>query len=397
MFTNFFYLLKQTGIPVSPTSFLRLQKAMNMGLITTVDDFYTGARAILVKSERYFDLYDRVFAHYFEGAELLDPDEFELTEAARAMLEEWLKDPEGMAELLGVDEESLKKMSPEELLQYFLDRLKEQTEEHHGGDKWIGTRGTSPVGHSGYHPGGMRVGGVSRNKSAVKVAMDRRYRDYSQEGPLTQAQIGEALKRLRNMLPAGPMDVVNIDETIYQTMKNAGEIEIVFDRSLRDRLKIILAIDNGGWSMDPYVDVVQTLFNYARAQFKELRTFFFHNTIYDNLWEDPSRFKKPIGVDELVRLDPETRFIIVGDASMAPYELMITEGSIHVEERSRKPSHERLQFIADTFPRSVWLNPKMANEWHYTRTINIIRDIFPMFELTIDGLESAVAYLMSKN
>ena len=397
MFTEFFFLLKQVGIPVSPTSFLRLQKALSMGLITSIDDFYTGARSILVKSERYFDIYDQAFAHHFRGAELKDPGEIELTEAARAMLEEWVRDPEGMAELLWADEDSLKKLSPEELLQYFLDRLKEQTEEHHGGSKWIGTRGTSPVGHSGTHPGGMRVGGISRNKSAVKVAMDRRYRDYSQEGPLTQAQIGEALKRLRNMLPGGPLDVVNIDETIYQTMKNAGEIEIVFERSLKDRLKVILAIDNGGWSMDPYVEVVQTLFNYARAQFKDLKTFFFHNTIYDYLWDDPSRFKKPIRVDDLTRLDPDTRFIIVGDASMAPHELAMTGGSIHVEEKTSKPSYERLQFIADTFPHSIWLNPKMAYEWPYTRTITIIRDIFPMFELTIDGLESAVTHMMRKS
>ncbi|MBW1704004.1 MAG: hypothetical protein JRJ86_02430 [Deltaproteobacteria bacterium] len=397
MFTKFFYLLRQVGIPVSPTSFLRLQKALGMGLILSIDDFYTVARSILVKSERYFDLYDQVFAHHFEGAELKEPEEFELTEVARAMLEEWLKNPKEMADALGIDEETLKKLSPEELLQYFLDRLKEQDGEHHGGSKWIGTGGTSPVGHSGYHPGGMRVGGMSRNKSAVKVAMDRRYRDYSQEGPLTQAQIGEAMKRLRNLVPVGPKDEVNIDETIYQTMKNAGEIEIIFDRSLRDRLKVILAIDNGGWSMDPYIDIVQTVFNYTRAQFKELKTFFFHNTIYDNIWEDPPRFRKPFKIDDLVRLDPETRFIIVGDASMAPYELMATDGSIHIEERSMKPSHERLRFIAETFSRSVWLNPKMADEWPYTRTVSMIREIFPMFELTIDGLESAVTYLMQKN
>jgi uncharacterized protein with von Willebrand factor type A (vWA) domain len=397
MFTKFFYLLRQVGIPVSPTSFLRLQKALGMGLILSIDDFYTAARSILVKSERYFDLYDQVFAHHFEGAELKDPQEFELTEVARAMLEEWLKNPKEMADALGIDEESLKKLSPEELLQYFLDRLKEQTGEHHGGSKWIGTGGTSPVGHSGYHPGGMRVGGMSRNKSAVKVAMDRRYRDYSQEGPLTQAQIGEALKRLRNMVPVGPKDEVNIDETIYQTMKNAGEIEIIFDRSLRDRLKVILAIDNGGWSMDPYIDIVQTIFNYTRSQFKELKTFFFHNTIYDNIWEDPPRFRKPFKIDDLVRLDPETRFIIVGDASMAPYELMATDGSIHIEERTMKPSYERLRFIAETFSHSLWLNPKMSDEWPYTRTISMIREIFPMYELTIDGLEKAVTYLMQKN
>ncbi len=397
MFVDFFYLLKNKGIPVSPTSFLRLQKALSMGLINSVDDFYTGARAILVKSEKYFDLYDQIFAHHFQGTELKEPTEVELSEVARALLEEWLKDPEGLADALGVRKEDLSKLSPEELIQYFLDRLKEQTGEHHGGSKWIGTRGTSPVGHSGFHPGGMRVGGVSRNKSAVKVAMDRRYRDYSQEGPLSQSQIGEAMKRLRNMVPVGPKDKVNIDKTIYQTTKNAGEIEIVFDRSLKDRLKVILAIDNGGWSMEPYVGLVQTLFNYARAQFKDLKTLFFHNTIYDYLWEDPPRRSKPFGVDELVRLDPETRFIIVGDASMGPYELMATDGSIHIEERSGKPSHERLKFIAKTFPFAVWVNPVMAEEWRYTRTIAYIQEIFPMFELTLDGLEKAVSFMMHKH
>ena len=397
MFTEFFYTLRKVGIPVSPTSFLRLQKALSMGIINSIDDFYSAARSILVKSERYFDLYDQVFAHQFEGEELKDPTEFELSEIARAMLDQWLKNPLELAEALGVDEKELSKMTPEELIKYFLDRLKEQTEAHHGGHKWIGTGGTSPVGHSGYHPGGMRVGGVSRNKSAVKVAMDRRYRDYSQDGPLTQSQMGEALKRLRNMVPVGPKDQVNVDKTIYQTMKNAGEIEIVFDRHLKNRLKVILAIDNGGWSMEPYIEMVQTLFNYARAQFKDLKTFFFHNTIYDKLWEDPPRYGKPFSVDELVRLDPGTRLVVVGDASMAPYELMATDGSIHLEERSGRPSIERLRFITKTFRHSVWLNPKLEVEWPYTSTIFLIREIFPMFELTLDGLEKAVKQMMSKN
>jgi uncharacterized protein with von Willebrand factor type A (vWA) domain len=396
MFVDFFYLLKKAGIPVSPTSFLRLQKALGMGLINSIDDFYTSARAILVKSEKYFDLYDQVFAHRFKGAELKEADAVELSEIARALLEEWLKDPRGLADALGIKEDELSKLTPEELIQYFLDRLKEQTEAHHGGSKWIGTGGTSPVGHSGFHPGGMRVGGVSRNKSAVKVAMDRRYRDYSQEGPLTQSQMVEALKRLRNMVPFGPKDRINIDKTIYETMRNAGEIEIVFDRSLKDRLKVILVIDNGGWSMDPYIGLVQTLFNYARAQFKDLKTFFFHNTIYDYLWEDPPRHSKPYPLDQLVRIDPETRFVIVGDASMAPYELMATDGSIHIEERSGMPSHERLKFIAKTFPHSVWINPVMAEEWPYTRSIEYVREIFPMFELTLNGLEKAVTYMMHK-
>lgn len=385
------------GIPVSPTSFLRLQEALSKGLINSVDDFYISARSLLVKSERYFDLFDQVFAHYFKGIELSDPSGVELAEAARALLDSWLGDPKALADALGVDEKSLSKMSPEELINYFLDRLKEQTEAHHGGSKWIGTGGTSPVGHSGYHPGGMRVGGRSRNKSAVKVAMDRRYRDYSQQIPLTRHHMGEALKRLRNMVPFGPKDKVNIDESIYRTMKNGGEIEIIFDRSLRDRLKIILAIDNGGWSMDPYIDVIQSLFDYARSQFKDLKIFFFHNTIYDYLWADPQRRSKPHSVDEFVKIDPETRFIIVGDASMAPYEIMATDGSIHIEERSGRPSIERLQLLSKTFRHSAWLNPVPADEWPYTRTINVIQQIFPMFEITLDGLEKMVAHLMSKN
>ncbi|MCF8051236.1 MAG: hypothetical protein K9L59_08380 [Desulfobacterales bacterium] len=396
MFIQFFYKLRDVGIPVSPTNFLTLQKALSMGLVNSLEDFYTSARAVLVKSERYFDLYDRVFAHHFEGADLPDPEGFDLDEFARALLSQWLQAPEEMARILGVDAEKLKNLTPEELIDYFKERLKEQDGEHHGGNRWIGTGGTSPVGHSGTHPGGMRVGGVSRNKSAVKVAMDRRYKDYSRTGPLTESLIGEALKRLRNLRPTGPKDRLNVEETIYQTMKNAGEIEIVFDRSLKDRLKVILAIDNGGYSMDPYIPVVQTLFEYARAQFKDIKTYFFHNTIYDQIWEDPSRYRKPKKLDDMVRLDPETRWIIVGDASMAPYELMATDGSIHLEERSGKPSIERLQFLSTTFPHSVWLNPVPSRMWDYTRTITIIRQIFPMFELTLDGLEGAVTQLMAK-
>jgi uncharacterized protein len=393
MFVEFFYKLKDAGIPVSPTSFLTLQRALNKGLIRSLGDFYTASRAILVKSERYFDLYDQVFAHQFEGAEMPDLEGLELDEAAKALLEEWLRDPKSIADALGVDESEISKLTPDELLDYFRERLKEQTERHEGGSKWIGTGGTSPVGHSGHHPGGMRVGGVSGNRSAVKVANERRYRDYSKSGPLTHALMGEALKRLRNMVPVGPRDRINVDKTIYQTMKNAGEIEIVFDRDLRDRLSVILAIDNGGWSMEPHVPVVQTLFSYARSQFKELKTYFFHNTVYDTLWEDPSRYKKPKRVTDFGRMDPETRLILVGDASMAPYELMSRDGSIYAHERSGQPSINRLKFLAETFPHSVWLNPVPERMWSYTRTIGAIGAIFPMYELSIDGLEAAVNQL----
>ncbi len=397
MFVNFFFLLKDSGIPVSPTSFLRLQKALKSGLVNSLNDFYTAARTILVKSERYFDIYDKVFAHYFNGAELPDFRGVDLDAAARELLDEWLKNPDALAEALGLSKDQLQSLSPEELIQYFLDRLKEQTEAHHGGSRWIGTGGTSPVGHSGFHPGGMRVGGRSMGRSAIKVALDRRYRDYSLEGPLTEAQMAEALKRLRRMIPVGPKDEVNVEETIRATTRNAGEIEIIFDRSLRDRLKVILMIDNGGWSMDPYIEIVQTLFNYARAQFKDLKTFFFHNTIYDFVWEDAPRRYKPQKVEAFTSWDPETRLIVIGDASMAPYELMATDGSIHIEERSGLPSIDRLHLLTKLFSHVVWLNPTPARLWPMTRTIGIIANIFPMFELTLDGLDKSVTHLMRRN
>jgi uncharacterized protein len=396
MYINFFYSLKDHGVPVTPTAFLTLHRALSMGLILSLNDFYTASRSILVKSERYFDLYDQVFAHHFQGAELPDMTGLELDALVQSLLEQWLADPRRVADALGMDEADLQKLTPEALIAYFKARLKDQDGRHDGGNRWIGTGGTSPVGHSGYHPGGMRVGGMSRNQSAVKVAMERRYKDYALKGPLTRSMMGEAMKRLRHLRPAGPKDQVNVDETIYQTMKNAGEIEIVFERSLKDRLKVNLAIDNGGWSMDPYIPVVQTLFDYARAQFKELKTYYFHNTIYDTLWQDPARYGKPVSIDALARRDPDTRFILVGDASMAPYELMAQDGSIHIAARSGRPSIECLKYLAGTFKHSVWLNPIPRYQWGYTRTIDLIARIFPMFELTIDGLEKAVAYLMRK-
>jgi uncharacterized protein with von Willebrand factor type A (vWA) domain len=365
-------------------------------MVNSLNEFYTASRSILIKSERYFDLYDQAFAHHFQGAELPEYSGVELDDIARTMLEQWLKDPRALAEALGIDESELSRLSPEELIEYFKERLKDQTGEHHGGSRWIGTGGTSPVGHSGFHPGGMRVGGISRNKSAVKVAMDRRYRDYSLSGPLTRPMVSEALKRLRNLVPVGPKDQLDIDATLYQTMRNGGEIDIVFERSLKDRLKVILAIDNGGYSMDPYISVVQTLFDYARSQFKDLKTYFFHNTIYSTLWEDAARFRKPKRIEEFAAEDTQTRLFIVGDASMAPYELMVADGSIHIEDRSGTPSVECLKFLTQTFPHSVWLNPMTTDMWTYTQTVKVIGQIFPMFELSIDGLEKAVAHMMTK-
>lgn len=396
MFIRFFYTLKEVGIPVSPTSFLLFQRAMHSGLVNSLTDFYTAARTILIKSEKYFDLYDQVFAHTFEGAELSEAGDSDFDMVAAGMLDEWLKNPKQLARALGLDEKKLAAMSPAELLAYFRERLRDQKGRHEGGSKWIGTGGTSPVGHSGVHPGGMRVGGKSIGKSAVKMAGERRYKEYSTDGPLTRRSMSEALKRLRNLVPKGARDRINIDDSIYRTIKNGGEIELVFDRGVVDRLKIVLAIDNGGWSMDPYIDVVQALFTYARAQFKDLKTYYFHNTMYDQVWEDAGRRRKPVSIDSIARFDPETRFVIVGDASMAPYELMSADGSIYAFDRSGRASIERLRLIATTFPHSVWLNPIPKKNWQYTRTIALIGSIFPMYELSLDGLEEAVAFLMRR-
>lgn len=396
MFVSFFYDLRESGIPVTPTAFLRLQKALSLGLIITWDDFYTVSRAILVKSERDFDAYDEAFVRFFTGVERPSPDELSIDDTIRALLDEWLREPGELARALGLTEEQLRRMSGEELVNYFLERLKDQKGDHHGGRKWIGTGGSSPVGHSGHRPSGMRIGGASRNRSAIKTAMERRYRDYSKTAPLSRAQIGEALKRLRRLVPEGPRDVVSVDRTIYQTMRNAGEIEIVFDRRLADRLKVLLLIDNGGWSMEPYVETVQTLFHYARSQFKDLSIRYFHNTVGDRVWRDPERRRQPEAVEDLARRDPETRLIFVGDASMAPEELLAVDGSIMAEYRQKQPSIERLKLLASTFRHAAWINPISSTLWKHGQTIGIISTVFPMFELNLEGLEKAVRHLTAR-
>lgn len=393
MFVALFYTLRERGIPVTPSAFLRLQKALGMGLILSLDDLYCVARAILVKSERDFDTYDQVFAELFNGAESLQDERVVIDEAVRLLLEEWLKEPKELAKAVGLTENELRAMSGEELKQYFLDRLKDQKGAHHGGRRWIGSGGVSPVGHSGSRPSGMRIGGVSRRGSALKTANERRYRDYSQNAPLTRTQMGEALKRLRHLTPSGPKDMVNVDKSVYQTMRNAGEIEIVFDRRLKDKLRVALLIDNGGWSMEPYVEIVQTLFHYAETQFRDLSIFYFHNTIVDRVWSDPQRRSRPEPVDNLLRRDPETRFIIVGDASMALEELYEPKGYISIENQQTRASIEWLKMLAGAFRHTAWLNPKCTSLWDYSSTIPMIGQIFPMFPLNLLGLEKAVDHL----
>lgn len=395
MFSDFFIKLRNAGIPVSLKAFMTLQKALSAGLISSVFELYVLMRSILIKSERYFDLYDRLFTAYFEDAEEPIMEGVSADDEMAKLLEKWLADPKTAAKDLDLDEQDLKRMTPEELVEYFKDRLDDQKDRHDFGTKWIGTAGKSPTGHSGYHPSGMRVGGVSMRKSALKVAGDRRYRDYSTDGPITESAMMEALKRLKHMVPHGPRDRLDIEQTIYSTMKNAGEIEIIFKQSLKDRLKVIIAIDNGGISMDPYVGIVKKLFDHAHSFFKELKILYFHNTIYDKLWEDPARCKHPVKIEELLKQDSETRLIIVGDASMSPYELLYRNGIIHTEDRANAPGLFYLKELEKSFSHTVWLNPVQECLWQYTNSIGIINSIFKMYDISLDSLEKAVTYLMA--
>lgn len=394
MFLPFFYGLRDRGVMVAPTAYLRLQRALGMGLVQSLDDLYTVARTVLVKSERDFDTYDQLFAEHFAGASQDATQVADLDQAIRDQIQKWLEKPKKKDRSVEPGAEQQQRLSPEELEQYLFDRLEDQKDEHHGGRKWIGTGGVSPVGHSGQRPGGMRIGGISRNRSAMQVAMERRYRDYSRGAPLTRAHIGEALKRLRNLMPAGPCDALNIDRTICQTMRNGGEIELVFDRRLADRLKVILLIDNGGWSMETHVPTVQTLFNHARDQFQNLDIHYFHNTIHERVWNDAERMSSPIPFAQLLARDPQSRLIVVGDASMAPEELLHAGPSYTLRRVTRQASIERLETLAKTFRHAVWLNPQSPSLWPYGQTINRIRQVFPMFHLSLDGLEKAVAHLM---
>jgi len=396
MFETFFYELRSVGVPVSPTSFLKLQRALTAGLVVDLDDFYAVARALLVKTERQFDLYDRVFAHHFEGAELDPALLHELEADLEAVLREWLADPEVLAALPPDVQAAVKGMSPEELVQYFLDRLAEQKEAHHGGNKWIGTGGTSPVGHSGVHPGGMRVGGRSQGRSAMKVALERRWAEYADDRPLSMKQLGEALRSVRHLAPSGPRDRLNVDETIRRTVRQGGEIELAFDRRLLDKLEVFLFLDNGGWSMDPFLPLTRALFHSARDVFRRLRIFYFHNCIYDGVWEDARRHARPVRLADVLRADPATRCILVGDASMAPWELTHRQGAIDPTTHQRRPGLASLVDLAERFPKSVWINPIPAQRWNWSygsTTIQLIGEVFPMVELSLAGLDQAVELL----
>lgn len=388
MFTTFFYTLKKRKVPVSLVEWMTLMEALSKGCISNLDEFYYLARAILVKSEAYYDHYDVAFQEYFKGIET----PAEITE----QIMEWLKDPINRMTLTEEERALFDSMDFDELLKDLEKRLKEQTEQHDGGGYWIGRGGKSPFGHSGYHPAGIRIGGESGGRHAIQIAQQRRFRNYRSDLILDMRQIKMALKGLRQLSRIGPEDELDLERTIGATCKNAGEIEMVWARSRKNAVKLLLLMDVGG-SMVPFARLCSQLFSAAHSSthFKDFQYFYFHNCIYDNLYRDIER-QEIMSTDYLLRiLEPDYKVVLVGDARMAVQELTQKYGAIYYYERNEIPGLLRLKQITEHFTHCVWINPTEPYYWNHP-TVRMIEKLLPMFELTLDGLGQAVKKLVVK-
>jgi hypothetical protein len=398
MFIDFFYILRRKGVPVSIKEFMSFIEALYNGIFqSSLNHLYHIGRAFLVKSEAYYDAYDLAFNEYFGGIVTENVD----LDRVLGWLENPLNrlpkmSPEELMEFQKQLEEFKRTHDLEEMMRQFRERLKEQKERHDGGHKWVGTGGYSPFGAYGYHPGGIRAGGESWMQSASKVAEERRYRNYRNDIILDVRQTKMALKKLRELKREGSEEELDIEETIDKTAKEGGEIELVFNRSRENSVRIILLMDTGG-SMLPYTELCEKLFSAATQanHFKEFRYFFFHNCIYQDMYEDIANYKN-VPTEKLFSLfNKNYKLIFVGDARMAYSELFDVNGCIDYFSTNDKPGLEWLARIRDHFPHSVWLNPTHRNFWgHYT--VDTIGKIFPMFELTIDGLKDAIKALTSR-
>ncbi|NLB88057.1 MAG: VWA domain-containing protein [Syntrophomonadaceae bacterium] len=398
MFTRFFYELKNYGVPVSMNEWNALLEALEEGLAgSSLTTFYYLSRAILVKSEAHYDRFDLAFASFF--------GDIDTPEGLPDKIWEWLNKKLPELEITEEMRRNHRQLDLDELKKMLEERLQEQTEEHHGGNHWIGTGGTSPFGHSGYHPGGIRIGGQSRNLSAVKVAGERRYQEFRTDETLGVRQFQLALRKLRQFTTRveGAKTELDLDATINKTCDNAGRLELVWERPRENSIKVLLLMDSGG-SMTTYARLCNQLFTAVNksAHFKDLKVFYFHNCIYDWLFHDPyCRLPNYTGTEHILRtLDPEYRVIIVGDASMAPSELTRVGGIIEWELYNDKPGIDWLRRIRQRFEYSVWLNPIPKKYWEWTDgayTIKKISEIFPMEELTVDGLDKAVKKLRSRS
>lgn len=397
MFIHFFYQLKSEGVPVSLTEWMTLVEALAKGLaFSSLSGFYYLARALLVKSESHYDRYDLAFARYFKGVETGD-------EILKQVLE-WLARPLPPLRMPLEQRSPFSDWNLEEMKRQLEDRLKRQDGEHNGGSRWIGTGGTSPFGHSGYHPAGLRIGGESVNRSAVKVAAERQYREFRDDEITGVRQFEVALRKLRQFTSRseGPMDELDLDGTIDDTCKNAGRLKLVWTRPRRNTLKIVILMDSGG-SMNPYMRICSRLFTAANraTHFKDMRFYFFHNCVYDHLYTSPVLVKRhALRTEEvLCGLNPDYRLIVIGDASMAPSELTMAGGAIDWTVDNSEPGIAWLERLVRRFPFAAWLNPIPAEYWERTEgyyTLGLVRKLFPMFELTPEGLEQAVKKLKAR-
>lgn len=395
MFINFFYLLRKAGIPVSITEWMTLMEALGQGMAaSSLTSFYYLARSILVKSETHFDKYDLAFQKYFEGIETPT----QISEQVLKWLENALPPLDMDIDLAAKLKYQLEDLDLAELKKMFEERLREQKSQHHGGSKWVGTGGTSPFGHSGYHPGGIRVGGESLRHSAVKVAGERKYQEFRGDETLGVRQFEVALRKLRQFSTRmeGPKDQLDLEETISATCNNAGRLKLVWKRPSKNSIKVILLMDSGG-SMGPYYRLCNQLFTAVNqsAHFKALEIYYFHNCVYDHVFLDPAcQHRKSIKTEDFLRrFNSDYKLIFVGDASMAPSELTEVNGIIDWGATNSEPGRVWLERLAQHFPHNVWLNPIPESHWDISEgfyTIQLIKQIFQMFELTVDGLEQAV-------
>jgi len=389
MFLNFFTALKSAGIPVSLTEYLTLMEALQAGLAAySTEEFYYLSRTALVKDERNLDTFDRIFSSSFKGLEnLLDSVD------PAAIPEDWLRK---LAERHLTDEEKaeLSALGWDKLMETLRQRLAEQKERHQGGNKWIGTAGTSPYGAYGYNPEGVRIGqDGNRNFKAVKVWDKREFKDLAGTTELGTRNIKIALRALRKFARSGAPEELDLDTTIHDTAAK-GYLDVHLRPERRNAVKVLLFFDIGG-SMDWHVELVEELFSAAKAEFKHMHFYYFHNCLYEHVWKNNARrhAERLVTQDVLNTFPRDTKVIFVGDASMSPYEILQPGGS--VEHMNMEAGSVWLERVARAFPHLVWLNPVPRNYWDYTHSIGLVQRLLAgrMYPLTLSGLDEAIKEL----
>ncbi len=387
MLVDFLFELRSRKIPVSTHEWMALMEAMALGLHeSSLDGFYHLCRTLCVKDIAFYDAYDEAFLAYFKD---IHKDALELTEQLRS----WLDDPKALAGLTEEQRQALRELDMDKLREMFEQRLKEQKERHDKGNRWIGTGGTSPFGSGGQNPTGMRVGGGG-GRSAMAVADARMFKEYRRDIVLDVRQIDMALRGLRRLGREGAIEELDLEDTVDKTCKNAGELDIVFRPPRRNRVKVVLLMDVGG-SMDPHAELVSRLFTAASrsGRFAKFRSYYFHNCVYNSVYED-AMFKKAVPVAELLaNSDRDEKLVVVGDALMHPAELLDASGAMYLYSQTRASGIEWLRRLSHHFRSSAWLNPEPDRFWTGT-TIEVIASVFAMWPLTLDGLAHAVRYLV---